>query len=323
MSCNYDEAGCGGGSPTNAHQAWTHHGISRERSQPYKCGGGKHEHHWENSSPCPRSPWGAVCAADKVAGWFYGSAFHILGGENNMMTLLSQGNSFTVLYVTEGKFLTWGKERPVSSMGSYWTTKERFRARAEAQSVYTARPSSDTINHGMTAIGYGVQRKKKYWLIQNSWGTDWGDSGMVKIQRGVNLGMIETYVHYFRGWVEGAKEPLLPTCIDDNSCKAFERRECQSKSLETKCPVLCNSYHFLCNEDLYTGDPPPPTPPPTQLSCSCSGHLNQFICADGTESYCSEWQHCVMGKTVTKKENWAAVRYGLCRDVPGRRRRRR
>lgn len=41
------------------------------------------------------------------------------------------------------------------------------------------------INHAVTLIGYGTDedRGKKYWLVQNSWGPDWGEGGMVRILR--------------------------------------------------------------------------------------------------------------------------------------------
>lgn len=39
------------------------------------------------------------------------------------------------------------------------------------------------INHAVTAIGYGEQDGHKYWLIQNSWGIDWGEMGHIRLER--------------------------------------------------------------------------------------------------------------------------------------------
>ncbi|XP_039132647.1 zingipain-2-like [Dioscorea cayenensis subsp. rotundata] len=39
------------------------------------------------------------------------------------------------------------------------------------------------IDHGVTIVGYGSENGKDYWLIKNSYGPNWGDSGYVKIQR--------------------------------------------------------------------------------------------------------------------------------------------
>ncbi|KAJ4955898.1 hypothetical protein NE237_012681 [Protea cynaroides] len=41
--------------------------------------------------------------------------------------------------------------------------------------------------HAVTLIGYGVNEEGiKYWLVKNSWGTDWGEDGYMKIQRDVD-----------------------------------------------------------------------------------------------------------------------------------------
>lgn len=48
--------------------------------------------------------------------------------------------------------------------------------------------------HAVEIVGYGAETGTEYWIIKNSWGSDWGESGYFRILRGVNECGIEQTV---------------------------------------------------------------------------------------------------------------------------------
>jgi hypothetical protein len=65
--------------------------------------------------------------------------------------------------------------------------------------------------HSVCIVGYNTEGQTPYWIIKNSWGTDWGEDGFCRIKMG------ECAVEAGGYWISGASLPQVPNVPSDLS----------------------------------------------------------------------------------------------------------
>ena len=59
--------------------------------------------------------------------------------------------------------------------------------------IIKARDCGKQIDHAVTVVGYGIEKKTRYWIIKNSWGKSWGEGGYFRLERDHNACGINSY----------------------------------------------------------------------------------------------------------------------------------
>merc|ERR1719321_1366173 len=66
----------------------------------------------------------------------------------------------------------------------------------------------ERVDHAVLLVGFGLENATKYWTLQNSWGSDWGEVGFFRMIRGQDDSGCESIV-VAAEVVEETKNPVL------------------------------------------------------------------------------------------------------------------
>lgn len=169
--------GCNGGFPGAAWSYWVHKGVvtggnygTNEGCMPYpikSC-----DHHINGTlGPCGEDPPTPKCVRMCRKGYNVGfqddkhfgkTSYSISSAEAHIQTEIMTNGP------VEGAFTVYA-DFPLYKSG-----------------VYKRHSDSALGGHAIRILGWGVENGVPYWLVANSWNTEWGDKGLFKILRGSN-----------------------------------------------------------------------------------------------------------------------------------------
>jgi cathepsin L len=145
IDCTPESNGCDGGNPYYAWKYMKTHGVCTQGSYPFTAAGGK-------ANACQTD-----CTEAIPKGGIKGSTRVVAGSSQALMEAVSKQPVAVAI----------NAENPAFSQYSngVWSN------------------CGTQLDHSVLLVGYGMQGSTPYWLIQNSWGTSWGQGGFGKILR--------------------------------------------------------------------------------------------------------------------------------------------
>jgi cathepsin C len=172
LDCSYYNQGCRGGYSYLVLKFANEFELIPEHCHPYKAEDGK----------CKNLCDETTITKYKVSDYSYLGGSYGKCTEQLMMEELRKNGPFVVSIEPDYSFMFY-------KSGIYHAIDETSWIRQGL-----SKPEWQKVDHSVLLVGWGedFETKEKYWLIQNSWGADWGENGYFRIRRGVDELSIES-----------------------------------------------------------------------------------------------------------------------------------
>jgi len=174
VDCDTVDKGCNGGNTPTAYKYVMAHGLESEADYPYTSGlfDPSYSQFGGSGSNKPKNcKYNKADVAVNITGFAYGTTGN---NENTMMSNVATLGPMSVCLATGG-----------------WQTYK--------SGIMTGATCGTSVDHCVQVVGYNTgSAPGKYWIVRNSWNTNWGIEGYIYVALGTNACDIAgevTYVH--------------------------------------------------------------------------------------------------------------------------------
>lgn len=163
VSCDRGDMGCNGGYLDNSWEYLVNTGIVSDECLPYTSGGG-------SSGTCPSSFSRNECPNGRQFHKFHAASYQHFGNNCDIKKSLMNDGPVETGFLVYSDFMSY------------------------AGGVYTSNCNGMMGGHAVKIVGWGVENGVEYWIIANSWGTGWGETGFVRVETGQSCLNLDTQV---------------------------------------------------------------------------------------------------------------------------------
>ncbi|GMH87096.1 hypothetical protein TrST_g9991 [Triparma strigata] len=163
VSCDGNDSGCNGGMPGRAFEYIKNsdHGMCTEAAYPYSTS----SYYYGSDGTC-KSPLPSPHSAGKVTGYGYANALNDDGSEDTS-TIIS--------------ILEYYGPMSIAIDASQWNSYT-----GGVMDQRSCSSSTDDMDHAVQLVGYNADASPPYWIVRNTWSTDWGYDGFIRLKMGEN-----------------------------------------------------------------------------------------------------------------------------------------
>ncbi|GMS80498.1 hypothetical protein PENTCL1PPCAC_2673, partial [Pristionchus entomophagus] len=172
--------GCNGGNPLQAMKWYVSHGVvtgsnyeAHAGCMPYPFPSCEHHNNNEYYQPCDSEPDFKTPKCDKACQ----AGYPLTYAQDKHYGKSAYGVSRKVSDIQKEIFTNG----PVSASFNVYEDFEQY-----TSGIYVHNSGKYLGGHAVKVIGWGTEGSTPYWLVANSWNTDWGENGLFRIIRGTN-----------------------------------------------------------------------------------------------------------------------------------------